>query len=29
MPLSLSDEELFDLNLRSSDNRGDYEDADE
>ena len=29
MPLSLSDEGLFDLNLRSSDNRGDYEDADE
>lgn len=29
MLLSLSDERLFDLNLRSSDNRGDYEDADE
>ena len=29
MLLSLSDEGLFDLNLRSSDNRGDYEDADE
>lgn len=29
MSLSLSDEGLFDLNLRSSDNRGDYEDADE
>lgn len=29
MSLSLSDEGLFDLNLRSSDNRGDYEDANE
>lgn len=29
MLLSLSNEGLFDLNLRSSDNRGDYEDADE
>ena len=29
MSLSLFDEGLFDLNLRSSDNRGDYEDADE
>ena len=29
MLLSLSDEGLFDLNLRSSDNRGDYENADE
>ncbi len=29
MLLSLSDEGLFDLNLRSSNNRGDYEDADE
>ena len=29
MLLSLSDEGLFDLNLRSSDDCGDYEDADE
>ena len=29
MPLSLFDEGLFDLNLRSSDDCGDYEDADE
>lgn len=29
MSLSLSDEGLFDLNLRSSDDRGDYEDANE
>ena len=29
MSLSLSDEGLFDLNLRSLDDCGDYEDADE